>query len=79
MRLVDKQIVHIPRWATIVAVTVYEGKPGLVAWVREEDHMLQPRLFRIIETGHRFASHGNLVYIGSFQIENLSAHVFEER
>jgi len=79
MRLVDKQIVHIPRWATVVAVTVEDEVPGLVAWIREEDHMMVPRLFRIIETAHRFSTHGNLVYIGSFQIENLSAHVFEEQ
>ncbi len=73
----DAQTVDLPLEAHVLTVQLQDGVPCLWALLDSEADTI-PRRFVIYGTGHPMTEGAVRVYVGTFQLDWLVWHVFEE-
>lgn len=81
LKIIDEQIIMMPRINKIISVQVQQKVPCLWAIVNPDDSLKIPVKIVIIGTGHIHPSFMDMDFIGSIQLHegNLVLHVFKDK
>lgn len=69
--------IDMPEGAKVLSLQVQNGAPCLWALVRPEKKV-RTRYFRVFGTGHPIELKTSFVFIGTYQLDWLVFHVFED-
>ena len=79
LKIVDTQIVNLPRGAKILSAVKQDGDIILYAAIDNQNPEGTDRIIRILGTDHPFPDYDNCVFISTVVIAPFVWHVFEKK